>query len=397
MPNFSYKAKDASGKVVTGQMQADNQGALSAKLKQKQMTLVSVVGGGSKVSTRTSITTRELAIFSRQFAVMVAAGLPMLQCLNILAEGEPNPKFKAAIHQVRDDISQGTNLSDAMSRFSRIWDKLYVNMVRSGEAGGVLQEVMNRLATYIEKSDNLKRKVKGAMMYPAVVSSIALLVVVFLMVKVVPTFDDIFSSFGMDLPPATQLLIDISNFMQTYWWTLLAGAGVIFGGIKLARSTEGGTRAIDGFMLKIPKMGDMLKKVAIAKFARTLSTLIRSGVSIVEALDTTAKTAGNLVVEDAIMFSLENIRKGEALVEPLRQSGVFPAMVCSMVEVGEQTGNLETMLEKVADFYEEEVDVAVEALTSIIEPILIVFMGITIGFIVIAMFMPMFMMGDIAG
>jgi type IV pilus assembly protein PilC len=393
MPNFKYKAKDAKGKSISGEMMADNQGALATKLKQQRITLVSVANTAGP-STRVSVSTRELAIFSRQFAVMVAAGLPMLQCLSILAEGEPNPKFKAAIGQVREDISQGTNLSDAMSRFTRIWDKLYVNMVRSGEAGGVLQEVMNRLATYIEKSDSLKRKVKGAMMYPTVVSSAALMVVIFLMVTVVPTFETVFASFGTVLPPPTLLLLDMSNFTQKWWWAVVLGVIVLVGGLKLMRRSDTGARLIDGFLLKVPNVGDLLKKVAIAKFARTLSTLIRSGVSIVEALDTTAKTAGNLVIEDAILFSLENIRKGEPLVEPLRAGGLFPAMVCSMVEVGEQTGNLETMLEKVADFYEEEVDVAVDALTSIIEPILIVVMGITIGFIVVAMFMPMFAMGD---
>lgn len=400
MPIFKYQARDSSGKSVSGQMSATNQKALATKLTERRLTLVSAsgVGGGGLANmfkVKPKVTTRELGIWSRQFSVMVDAGLPVLQSLNILADAEVNKGFKTAIISVRDDISSGATLSDALSRQSSIWDGLFCNMVKSGEAAGALQEVLNRLAGYIEKKDALQTKVKSAMMYPIVVMVVAVTVVIFLMVKVIPTFKDVFGQFGAELPTPTKIVIMLSEFFQNQWYIALGGAITIFIAVKMFGKTPYGAKKLDQALLKVPVFGDLVRKYSVARFARTLSTLQRSGVAIVEALETTAKTAGNIVIEDAIMYTVEEIRKGQGLADPLRETKVFPSMVVSMMAVGEETGNLEIMLEKIADFYESEVDTAVDGLTSIIEPILIVFLGLVLGFIIVAMFMPMFMMGSL--
>jgi len=313
-----------------------------------------------------------------------------------VAEQAENKSFRIVMTKVRDDISNGVPLSEAMSKHPKAFNTLYVNMVKAGEQGGILDVIFERLSEYLEKAEGVGRKVKSAMMYPVVVMSIACLVVIFLMVKVIPTFKDVFTSFGAKLPWATQIVVDTSDFLASKKSFLLL-AGVIAAGtaLSLYRKTKTGAYNWDRMLLKLPVFGVLVRKSAVAKFARTLGTLIKSGVPIMDALETVAKTAGNLVVEKAVNQARDSVREGKTLTQPLRESGVFPPMVTQMINVGEETGALDAMLSKVADFYEAEVDAAVEGLTTIIEPILILFLGITIGFIVVAMFMPMFQLGSL--
>ena len=342
-----------------------------------------------------SVSISDVSIFSRQFSTMINAGLPVLQCLSIIADQQDNATFKKVITAIKDDIGSGGNLSDAMAKHPKIFDELYVNMIRSGELGGVLDAILERLSIYMEKAEALRRKIKAALMYPSIVVSVAVLVIVFLMVKVIPTFQEVFEGFGHALPPLTQFVVNISNFMQHEWY-VIGGAGVglvmIFNVIK---KTPKGRLIIDGLSLKIPVFGLLLKKAAVAKFSRTLGTLLRSGVPILEALETVAKTSGNKVVEGIIDGARASIREGQGMTEPLRKDGIFPPMVLQMISVGEETGKIDDMLMRAGDFYEEEVDTAVEGLSSILEPIIIVFLGISIGTIVVAMFLPMFDMGNV--
>lgn len=339
----------------------------------------------------------DVAIFSRQFSTMINAGLPVLQCLAIIAEQQQNPKFKRVINQIKDDIGSGGNLSDAMAKHPTVFDELYCNMIKSGELGGVLDAILDRLSIYMEKAEALRRKIKSAMMYPSIVLSVAGIVVGFLLVKVLPQFQETFASFGSKLPPLTQGLIDLSNWAQKWWPIILA---VVVGGkygIGLYGKTAAGAYQLDQLALKVPVFGDIQKKSAVAKFARTLGTLLKSGVPILEALETVAKTAGNKVIEEIINGARASIREGQGMTEPLRKGGIFPPMVIQMVSVGEETGKIDEMLTRAADFYEEEVDTAVEGMSAAMEPLIIVFLGVTIGTIVIAMFMPMFSMGEMVG
>jgi type IV pilus assembly protein PilC len=401
MGKFKYKAKNQSGKIVEGVLEAENEAGLASLLRQRRLELVSSSasrGFGELFSFLTAggITIRDLVIFSRQFSTMVNAGLPILQGLNILATQSDNKTFGAILGKIRDDISNGIPLSEAMSRHPKAFSTLYVNMVKAGEQGGILDTIFERLSEYMEKADGLQRKVKSAMMYPTIVMSVAVLIMIFLMVKVVPTFKDVFESFGAKLPPPTQLLVDISDFMASWRALVLLGVVVlIFTILQIYRRTKAGAYQFDALMMKLPVFGHLVRISSVAKFARTLGTLIKSGVPIMEAMETVGKTSGNLVVERAIMQARESLKEGKTLTEPLKKSGVFPPMVIQMINVGEETGALDNMLGKVADFYEDEVDTAVDGLTSIIEPILIVFLGVTVGFMVIAMFMPMFNMGNV--
>jgi type IV pilus assembly protein PilC len=345
-----------------------------------------------------NVTTKDVVVFSRQFSTMVNAGLPILQGLTIVAEQAENPDFRVVMGKIRDDISNGVTLSEAMAKHPKAFSTLYVNMVKAGEQGGILDLIFERLSEYMEKAEGVARKVKSAMMYPIVVMSVAVLVVIFLMIKVVPTFRDVFASFGAKLPWPTQLIITVSEFLSSWKAVLLVGVafalGVIIG---LYRKTKTGAYNWDKMILKIPIFGVLARKAAVAKFARTLGTLVKSGVPIMDALETVAKTSGNLVLEKAVLTARDSVREGKTLTQPLKESKVFPAMVTQMINVGEETGALDAMLSKIADFYEDEVDAAVDGLTSIIEPILIVFLGVTIGFLVVAMFMPMFELGNIVG
>jgi type IV pilus assembly protein PilC len=403
MARYKYVGKNATGKAINGIVVAENEGAAQNKLRSQKIQVSSLSSaGGFDIKAffagfgEEKVTVGDVAIFSRQFSTMINAGLPVLQALNIISEQAQKNSLKKIVNGLKDDIGSGGNLSDSMQKYPKVFDELYVNMIRSGELGGVLDVILDRLSIYMEKNDALKRKIKSAMMYPSIVMSVAILVVVFLMVKVVPTFKEVFDSFGATLPGPTQLLVDVSNFFQKSWYIMLAVIiGTIFG-LKFAAKTEKGAFALDGYMLKMPVFGDLVRKSAVARFARTLGTLLKSGVPILEALETVAKTSGNRVVEGVILTARASIREGQGLTDPLKKSGVFPPMVTQMVSVGEETGKIDEMLMRAADFYEDEVDTAVEGLSSIMEPIIIVFLGVTIGYIVVAMFMPMFDMGNVA-
>ena len=405
MPKFNYKARNNLGKIVDGTIDVENEAAIAAALRQKRLEFISSspVGGlsalwGALNKKGGGVKTKDIVVFSRQFSTMVNAGLPILQGLTIVAEQAENPNFRVVMTKVRDDISNGVPLSDAMAKHPKAFTSLYVSMVKAGEQGGILDIIFDRLSEYLEKAEGVTRKVKSAMMYPMVVMTVAILVVVLLMVKVVPVFAEVFISFGAKLPLPTQILFNLSHFL-TSWKALLllAFLALIVFAIQLYRKTKTGAYNWDAMLLKLPIFGVLVQKAAVSKFARTLGTLVKSGVPILDALETVGKTSGNLVIEKAINKARESVREGKTLTQPLRESGVFPPMVTQMVNVGEETGALDTMLSKIADFYEDEVDVAVDGITSIIEPILIVFLGVTFGFIVIAMYMPMFEMGNIAG
>ncbi len=405
MALFKYKAKTSLGKVVDGTLEVESENALGSALRQKRLELISFSKASSfevylsKVFQKGgNVTMRDVVIFSRQFSTMVNAGLPIMQGLSIVAEQSENPNFRVVMGRIRDDIANGVPLSEAMAKHPKAFTTLYINMVKAGEQGGILDTIFERLSEYLEKADGVTRKVKSALMYPIVVMSVAFLVVIFLMVKVIPTFRDVFDSFGAKLPLPTQIVINISEFLQSKKaFLLVAGMIGLWLLISAYRKTKAGAYQWDKMLLGLPTFGPLVRKAAVAKFARTLGTLIKSGVPIMDALETVGKTAGNLVVERAVQNCRDSVREGKTLTQPLKDSGVFPPMVIQMINVGEETGALDQMLSKVADFYEEEVDVAVEGLTSIIEPILIVFLGVTIGFIVVAMFMPMFELGNIAG
>ncbi|MEI7904563.1 MAG: type II secretion system F family protein [Candidatus Firestonebacteria bacterium] len=405
MAVFSYKAKTAAGAMVNGTMEADSDKVVGAKLRAQKLQPVQIILEKKKLSTAfkiKSVSIKDLAIFSRQFSTMISAGVPVLQSLNIIRDQVENKTLAEIVSKVRDDIGQGSTLSDALAKFPTVFSNLYVNMIKAGESAGILDGILQRLATYLEKSDALKRKIKSAMMYPVMVLSVAIGVTVFLMVAVIPTFKDVFSSFGKELPLPTRVVIQISEFMMKFFMPpqVFIEAAVIIGsvlGIRSFMRTRKGQMFWNGLQLKMPMFGILIRKVAIAKFARTLGTLIKSGVAILEALEITAKTAGNVVVEEAILKARASIREGENITEPLKASGIFPPMVVQMVAVGEETGTLDDMLIRSADFYDEEVDTAVSGLTSMLEPLIMAFLGVMIGGIVIAMFMPMFSMSDAVG
>jgi type IV pilus assembly protein PilC len=405
MPSFKYKARNQMGKIVEGILEAESEGAVAAALRQKRLEFVSASGvsGFSEYMSKLfgkggKVTSRDIVIFSRQFATMINAGLPILQGLTIVAEQAENPAFRAVMTKIRDDISNGVPLSDAMAKYPKAFNTLYVSMIKAGEQGGILDVIFERLSEYLEKAEGVIRKVKSAMMYPMVVFTVAICVVILLMVKVVPTFKDVFASFGAKLPYPTQVVINISEFLSSSKSLILLVFIIVFVvALQMYKKTNTGAYNWDAFLLKLPGFGNLIRKSAVARFARTLGTLVKSGVPIMDALETVAKTSGNKVIETSVNKARDSVREGKTLTQPLRECGVFPPMVTQMINVGEETGALDTMLAKIADFYETEVDAAVEGLTSIIEPILIVFLGTTVGFIVIAMFMPMFEIGNLAG
>ncbi len=403
MPLFKFKARNNLGKVTEGTQEAENEAAVGALLRQRRLEVISVSPASSfgaifasMLKKGGNVKTIDIVVFSRQFSTMINAGLPILQGLTIVAEQAENPSFRVIMTKVRDDISNGVPLSEAMAKHPKVFSALYVNMVKAGEQGGILDVIFERLSEYLEKSEGVSRKIKSAMMYPAVVFSVAILVVIFLMVKVIPTFETVFAGFGAKLPAPTLVVIAISHFLTSKKAVFILIFGVAFYvALQLYRKTKTGAYNWDKMMMSLPVLGVLLRKGAVAKFARTLGTLIKSGVPIMDGLETVAKTSGNLVLERAIFHARDSVKEGKTLTQPLKDSNVFPPMVTQMINVGEETGSLDTMLSKVADFYEDEVDAAVEGLTSIIEPILIVFLGVTLGFIVVAMFMPIFMLGSI--
>ncbi|MBI3298985.1 MAG: type II secretion system F family protein [Elusimicrobia bacterium] len=402
MPTFTYKAKDSAGGVKTGVLDAGKEAEAVQKLRAEKLTVLEIAEQTpgimaaikEKLLGKPEVASRDLVLFSRQLSTLVSAGVPIVQSLTILEDQQENPTFKTILGEVRLDIEAGLSISDALKKHPDAFPEIYTAMIRAGELGGILDTILERLSGFLESSEALKAKVKGAMMYPAIVLTICSVVTVFLLVFVIPTFATIFESFGKELPMPTQMLIDLSNIMKKFWYVLVAGPFVTYKLFIRYYKTQAGQKVVDSYTLKAPVFGILLKKVAVAKFTRTLGTLIKSGVPIMQGLETVAATAGNKVIEDVVLSARESIREGGRLADPLKKSGVFPAMVTQMIGVGEETGALDQMLSKIADFYDQEVDTAVKGLTSMIEPIVIVVMGIIIGTIVVAMFLPMFALGS---
>ena len=398
MPTFAYSGRTRTGQTISGEHVADTMDAAVAALRRDQIMVTRIDAakaaktkeGKAKAPKGKSVPAKNLAIFTRQFSVMIDAGLPLVQFLEILGRQEPNKHFAAAILKVREDVEAGAALADAMKRHPKTFDALYSNMIAAGEAGGILDTILKRLAVYIEKAVKLKGEVKSAMIYPVAVIVIAVLVVSAILWKVIPTFASLFQGLGAQLPLPTRVVIALSDGIVAYGWIVLVVFGLIGWGIKSYYATEGGRRMIDRLLLKTPILGGILRKVAVARFCRTLSTLLASGVPILDGLDITARTAGNAVVEDAIQTTRSGIERGETVSGPLRETNVFPSMVVQMINVGETTGALDAMLSKIADFYEEEVDTAVAGLLTLMEPVMIAFLGVVVGGIVIAMYMPIF-------
>jgi type IV pilus assembly protein PilC len=392
MPTFEWKGRGRAGDQA-GVLVAESKDAVIANLRRQQIVVTAVKEKGKELAFPKfggGVPPQLIAIFTRQFSVMIDAGLPLVQCLEILGSQQENKAFKRALIQIRQDVESGSNLADAMRKHPKIFNDLFTNMVAAGEAGGILDTILQRLAQYIEKSVKLNSQVKSAMIYPVAVISIAVIVVTIILWKVIPVFAALFKGLGAELPLPTRVVIALSNFIADFWW--LVGI-VIFGtvfALKRYHETYKGKRVLDNLILRMPILGMLMRKIAVARFCRTLSTLTASGVPILEGLSITARTAGNSIIEDAIMATRKSVEEGKTISEPLGDTDVFPTMVVQMIAVGEQTGALDTMLSKIADFYEDEVDNAVAGLMKLLEPVLIAFLGVAIGGIVIAMYMPMF-------
>ncbi len=398
---FVWKGRSPKGEILSGEYQAAEKSEVNEYLRKRRIIITSIrrkpkelrlgFARGSRVKVR------DLSVFTRQFSTMVNAGLPLVQCLDILSRQMDKAAFKQVVQQVMMDVEGGATLAEGLGRHPKIFSDLYTNMVAAGEAGGILDTILSRLAVYLEKADALQRKVKGAMTYPTIVLVVAVGACTFMLLFVIPVFAKMFSDFGGELPAPTRIVMGLSNFLRSYWWALvggIVGAVVLF---KRYRATAAGRLRTDKLMLRIPIIGDVLRKSAVSRFTRTLGTLVGAGVPILQGLEITARTAGNVVIQRAIESTHKSISQGDTIAEPLRQSEVFPPMVVQMIGIGEQTGALDEMLSKIADFYDDEVDTAVEALTAAIEPIMIVVMGVMVGGMLVAMYLPMFKMANVVG
>jgi type IV pilus assembly protein PilC len=395
MAVFVWEGKLANGTIKKGEIEAADKAAAGMILKRQRIVPTKIKAKSQEIVLFTKkIKTKEIVIFTRQFATMINAGLPLVQCLEILSSQQPNPSFKKVLSQIKQDVESGNTFADALGKHPKVFDSLYVNLVGAGEIGGVLDTVLNRLAVYMEKNENLKNKIKSAMTYPIIVLCVAFGVVAVLMIFVIPTFKDMFEQFGSSLPGPTQLVVNLSNLFRQFWWGMVGIIIALIVAFKWIYQQKQGRHYFDKMFLRLPIFGDLLKKVAVAKFTRTLGTMISSGVPIMDGLEITSRTAGNVIVEDAIRSVRTSISEGKSMSEPLEQTGIFPGMVVQMIAVGEATGAMDQMLSKIADFYDEEVDVAVEALTSALEPMLMVFLGGIIGFVVVAMYLPIFQMAS---
>ncbi len=395
---FAYKAKESNGKAAEGVVEAADQKAAIARLREKKLSIVEIVPAKVKKKFfKDKVQNADVVIFSRQLSTLVSAGVPIVQGLTILEEQAENPAFRTVVGALRTDIEAGLSIADAMRKHPTAFTELYVSMIKAGEVGGILDTILERLSAFLESSEALKAKVKSAMMYPAVVFSVAGLITIFLIAFVIPIFKDIFGGFGAKLPFLTQALINLSDFIRQKMVFTIPFFYIGYRFLKKWMKTEKGQEKVDDISLKLPVVGILLKKVAIAKFTRTLGTLIKSGVPILQGLETVAKTSGNKVIEKAIMSSYNSIKEGGRISDPLKKANIFPPMVIQMISVGEETGGLDNMLSKIADFYDTEVDTAVHGLTSMIEPLIMVVLGVVIGTIVIALFMPMFSMGEMVG
>src|SRR5215468_1474581 len=402
MPVYTYRGTNRAGAAVSGELTATNKLELQNLLKRQQITATKMSEKGREFNIPTfgsGVNARELAIFTRQFSVMIDAGLPLVQCLEILASQQENKTFQKVLTNTRASVEGGSTLSAAMKQSPKVFDALYVNMVEAGETGGILDTILQRLSAYIEKNVKLQRAVKSALVYPVGVLTVAASVITLLLWKVVPIFATLFAGLGVELPLPTRIVIALSNFVGSYFGLLILVAivGGVFG-LKAWYGTPQGKYALDSLILKLPVLGILMRKIAVARFTRTLGTLISSGVPILEGLDITARTAGNAVVEKALLKVRRALEEGKSLTEPLKESEVFPGMVTQMIAVGEQTGAMDAMLQKIADFYEEEVDAAVKDLLTALEPIMIVFLGLVVGGVVISMYLPLFsLIGKLSG
>ncbi|MEW5692521.1 MAG: type II secretion system F family protein [Candidatus Hydrogenedentota bacterium] len=401
MPEFSYKAKNRSGELVQGVLLGANPREIITRLRAQELTVLNVeeikesILSYINIFTKKKVKSSELVLFTRMFATLINAGLPIVTSLRTLQEQMSGEYFKEIIGKLIHDIESGSDLSEALSKHPKIFSTMYVDMLRSGEAGGVLDVILERLATYLENTERLRRKIKGAMTYPVVVSSIAILIVWGILTFVVPKFADTFAHAGAHLPLPTRILMFISDLIRVYYLFVFLGFIILYVIYRIGLKNENIRRVIDKYKLKMPVFGELILKVSISRFSRTLGTLTISGVPIIQALNVVTKTAANLIIEDTIANVQESIRSGQTFAQPLKQSGIFPPLVVQMVAVGESTGNLGEMLIKASDFYEEQVDVAVEAFSSLIEPILIVFLGIVLGFVIIALFLPILSLADL--
>ena len=398
MPRYRWEGKTLRGEKKKGEMEAPDEGSVRSHLRQQNIIPTKVVAKGTEISLslgRQRVKKKDVAVFTRQLATMIDAGLPLVQSLDILSMQQESKTFKAVIKGIKDDVEGGSTFAGALRKHPKVFDDLYVNLVVAGEEGGILDNVLNRLAVYIEKAEALKKKVKSALVYPSTIVAVAVLVVAVLMIFVIPVFDKMFASMGHTLPLPTQIVILISNVLKKYVFLLVVALVVLFFLFRRYYATEKGKMAVDTLILKFPVFGILFRKVAVARFSRTLSTLITSGVPILDGLTITSKTAGNKLIEQAIMKARTSISEGETIAEPLGRSEVFPPMVTQMIAVGESTGSLDSMLTKIADFYEEEDDVAIATLTSLLEPFLMVFLGVTVGGIVIAMYLPIFKIAQV--
>jgi len=401
MAVYVWVAQGRAGEMKKGETEALNEAAVRTQLRRQGLKPTKVKEKPKDllelIPFRGSVKGKDVVIFSRQFSTMISAGLPLIQCLDILASQEQNKAFARIIRNIKEDIEGGSTLTDALKKYPKVFDDLFINMIAAGEAGGILDTILNRLATYLEKAMKLKRKVKGAMTYPAVVLFVSIAVITLLLVKVVPVFQGIFSGMGRELPFLTQFLIDLSNFITNNALYIVGAMIVAIVALVKFYQTDQGRSLFDRMILKPPVIGPLMRKVAIAKFTRTLSTMISSGVPILDGLEIVSRTAGNKIVEKALMETRKNISEGKTIAEPLAATSVFPPMVVQMIAVGEATGSLDSMLTKIADFYDDEVETAVNAMTSMLEPMLMVFLGGVVGGMIVAMYLPIFQIGSIVG
>jgi type IV pilus assembly protein PilC len=402
MPVFTFSGKDASGQKISGERMAVNKQALAQALRRERITPGAIREKGKEFSMptfgSTKIKTKDIAIFFRQFSVMIDAGLPLVQCLEILAANQENPAFQKTLTGVRTTVEGGATLANAMRQYPVVFDDLTTNMIEAGETGGILDIILQRLATYVEKAVRLKAAVKSALIYPVAVVGMAVVIVGALLKWVVPIFANLFSGLGVSLPLPTRIVMGLSGFVQAFWWMFFVGGFALFFGIRQIRKHPTGRYYFDKMLLQLPVMGTLLRKIAVGRFTRTLGTLITSGVPILEGLTITARTSGNAVLEEALMKVRKAIEEGRTIVDPLRECGVFPNMVTQMIGVGEATGAMDSMLQKIADFYEEEVDAATKDMLAMLEPVIIGLLGVMIGGIVISLYMPLFaMISKLAG
>ena len=399
MPIYLWEGKNKKKETQKGEMDAPNEEAVRSNLHRLRITPVKIKKKPKDLFEniaflQPNVKEKDVIIFARQFSTMIDAGLPIIQCLNILFSQQENKTFQRMLKEIKESVESGTTLAESLIKYPKIFDNLFVNMIAAGEAGGILDTILKRLAGYMEKAARLKKQVKGAMIYPAITLAVAAIVVAVLLVFVIPVFEKMFQDFGGQLPAPTQLVVNLSNFVKSKIFYIIGALIIFIFAFKKYYSTEKGQVVVDRVSLKLPVFGILLRKVAVAKFTRTMGTMLSSGVAILEALDIVAKTAGNKIIEMAINNVRAGITEGRTMAEPLAESGVFPAMVCQMIAVGESTGALDAMLEKIADFYDEEVDQAVENLTSMIEPFMLVFLGVVVGGMVIAMYLPIFTMAQ---